>query len=208
VFTKAVRERDALDAAWLEGEGAEADEAFYLSIEAWNISRWWPRRREVARAPAENQHVPRHAASLLNPQEDGLRGDGPPPDTSNHKTSLSPRPPDEVAEDAGEHVSRDAASLLVPQEHGLRGDGPPSTTFTTGANVPGPTEVDEALRRLSAAVDAIGCETFAFEAVMFALELLAVAYRDEELMKLDPRSLVWKVSSEPLDKMVPLVCFN
>ena len=47
VFTKAVRERDALDAAWLEGEGAEADEAFYLSIEAWNISRWWPRRRRI-----------------------------------------------------------------------------------------------------------------------------------------------------------------
>jgi hypothetical protein len=173
-----------------------------LSVETWIISRKWSRRPDVARAPAENKHVARHAASLLVPQkhglrgdgpspdinhevslgtkpsdevaedagehvsrdaasllvpqEDGLRGDGPSPDTSNHKASLSPKPPDEVAEDAGEHVSRDAASLLVPQEDGLRGDGPPSTTFTTRADVPSPTRVDDARESLSVAFDAIG----------------------------------------------------
>ena len=193
----------------------------------------------MARAPAENKHVARHAASLLVPQEHGLRGDGPSPDI-NHEASLGPKPPDEVAEDAGEHVSRDAASLLVPQEDGLRGDGPPapstwtaaeapaattwsaaekmqdaikrqdreairalmagrdrgvdeaaeppSTTFTTGANVPGPTKVDKALRSLSAAIEAIGCEAFASEAVTSTLESQAVAYRSKELMKVDPRS--------------------
>ena len=160
-----------------------------LSVETWSISRKWPRRRDAARAPVESKHVSRHAASLLMPQKHGLRGDGPSPDTSNHEASLSPKPPDKVAEDAGEHVSRDAASLLVPQEHGLRGDGPPSTTFTTGTNVPGPTRVDDAQQSLSVAIETIGHEAFAFETVTSALERLAVTYRDEELTELDPRSL-------------------
>ena len=185
VFTKAVRERDALDAAWLEGEREEAEAAFRLSIEAWSISRRWPRRREVAREPAENEHVSRDAASLLVPQEHGLRGDGPSPDTSNHKASSSPKAPVKVPGDAGEHVSRDAASLLVPQEHGLRGDGPPSTTFTTGANARGPTRVDEARKTLSVAIEAIGRKAFAFEDVTSVLETLAVTYRDEEASKLE-----------------------
>ena len=51
-----------------------------LSVETWIISRKWSRRPDVARAPAENKHVARHAASLLVPQKHGLRGDGPSPD--------------------------------------------------------------------------------------------------------------------------------
>ena len=189
VFAKAVRERDGLFGAWLEGEVEDGEEALRLYFEAWEVSRWWPRNNGVARAHAGNQHVARHAASLLVPQEHGLRGDGPSPDTSNHKASLSPKPPDRVAEDTGEHVSLDAASLLVPQEHGLRGDGPPPPTYLPAAvHIPGLTRVEQARQNLDAAIEAIGDQAFAYEGVTSTLESRAVAYRSKELMKVDPRS--------------------
>ena len=187
VFAKAVRERDGLFGAWLEGEVEDGEEALRLYFEAWEVSSWWPRNNGVARAHAGNQHVARHAASLLVPQEHGLRGDGPSPDTSNHKASLSPKPPDRVAEDTGEHVSLDAASLLVPQEHGLRGDGPPPPTYLPAAvHIPGLTRVEQARQNLDAAIEAIGDQAFAYEGVTSTLESRAVAYRSKELMKVDP----------------------